>query len=235
MVLVSTVQKTKELFSLLKKENPPYVAVDVEGENLSRDGRIAMVQLTWGNDVYLVDVHALQSKAFTLGLKQLLEDEKVVKVFCDPRNDSDALFHQFNVRMKNVFCVQLADVLYRRCTLGKRVNYVYGLVRLVESYCKLTPTAAHENEAIKEKGARLMFPDRGGSYNVLFERPLHPDVEKYAANDVEYMLEVYRFLTKALNDAQLSRVLLATEQRVLVFQTRHAEKDGPHKAVAPKF
>ncbi len=63
---------------------------------------------------WLIDVCALGSAAFAPvpghpGLKALLEDTSVEKLMWDPRLDSDALYAQYNVHLKNVMCVQLAE------------------------------------------------------------------------------------------------------------------------------
>jgi exonuclease 3'-5' domain-containing protein 1 len=55
---------------------------------------------------YLIDVHTLGAQAFeTIGskyksLKDVLQDEKIVKVFFDVRNGSDTLFAHFCVALK---------------------------------------------------------------------------------------------------------------------------------------
>lgn len=84
--------------------------IDLEGISLSRRGSISLVIIFVQpqNRVYLVDVHALQSSAFTkaaangITLKIILEAEAVSKIFFDLRNDSDALHHHFGVRLRGV-------------------------------------------------------------------------------------------------------------------------------------
>ena len=51
----------------------------------------------------------------SLSLRKVLEDPCVVKYACDCRKDSDALFHQFGVRLRGVTDLQVAEVALRRC------------------------------------------------------------------------------------------------------------------------
>jgi hypothetical protein len=69
---------------------------------------------------YVVDVLALGSReAFRSGLGKLLESRDVLKVTLDCRTDSDALAHQFEVRLANVLDLQ---VLEQRHRTAKRVQ-----------------------------------------------------------------------------------------------------------------
>ncbi|MCJ1239609.1 hypothetical protein MMC14_007607 [Varicellaria rhodocarpa] len=90
--------------------NPPSLYLDLEGINLSRHGSISIIELFVFplNHVYLVDVHVLGEKAFsTLGsdsrtLKVILESTDILKVFFDVRNDFDALYSLFDIKLAGV-------------------------------------------------------------------------------------------------------------------------------------
>jgi exonuclease 3'-5' domain-containing protein 1 len=126
MTTVTFVATTTELSSLLiiikdLPTSPPSLYIDLEGEKLSRNGRISLLTLYALpiNTVYLIDIHALGAAAFTtpahtisttaaneepssakltptlepiVTLKSILESPTIPKVFFDVRNDSDALF-----------------------------------------------------------------------------------------------------------------------------------------------
>lgn len=55
--------------------------------------------------VYLIDVAVLGTLAFSQGLREVLQSETVPKLFFDCRRDSDALFHQFQVRLAGMWSV----------------------------------------------------------------------------------------------------------------------------------
>jgi exonuclease 3'-5' domain-containing protein 1 len=87
--------------------------IDLEGVDLCREGSLSILTLLIDTGiptirVCLIDVYSLGAQAFdTTGikaktLKDILEDEKIPKVFFDVRNDSDALFTHFGVALQGV-------------------------------------------------------------------------------------------------------------------------------------
>lgn len=90
---------------------PPSIYVDLQGTNLSRQGTISILQLYVQpkDHTCLVDVHRFQHQVFsTTGtisdkcLKTILEAKDTPEVFFDVRNDSDALFHHFQISLSGV-------------------------------------------------------------------------------------------------------------------------------------
>ena len=81
------------------KGQPPSLYIDLEGNNLSRDGTLSLITVLVKPQemLYLVDVTQLKRDAFEtessagLTLKCILESNDICKVFFDIRNDSDAL------------------------------------------------------------------------------------------------------------------------------------------------
>jgi len=86
--------------------------------------------------ICLFDVHLLGAQAFnTAGVKQktlkdILQDDKIPKVFFDVRNDSDALFAHFGVALQGVEDVQLIESATRRTTKSRK--FLSGLAKCVE-------------------------------------------------------------------------------------------------------
>lgn len=70
------------------------VAVDFEGVNLCRQGKLCLAQVaTAAGQVFLLDVETLGESCFARGrLRELLESPAVVKIGYDCRADSDALW-----------------------------------------------------------------------------------------------------------------------------------------------
>lgn len=115
----------------LPASSTPSIYVDLEGINLSRQGTISILQLYISphNHTYLVDVHELQATAFTTtghrstkSLKTILEAPNIAKVFFDVRNDSDALFFHYQIRLAGVQDIQLMELATRRPFPGDFVN-----------------------------------------------------------------------------------------------------------------
>ena len=99
-------QKIAERIALL--------AVDCEGNSLSREGALTIITVATEEKVYIFDVQKLGQATFSSGLGEILEDESRKKLMFDCRQDSDALWHQFKVKLSGVLDVQLLEVIYRR-------------------------------------------------------------------------------------------------------------------------
>ena len=105
-------------------------------------------------------------------LKDILQDDKIPKVFFDVRNDSDALFAHFGVALQGVEDVQLMESATRRTT-GSR-KFLSGLAKCVEKNVLISLHGIDlvSWKAAKEKGERLFKAEHGGSYEVFNQRPL---------------------------------------------------------------
>lgn len=74
----------------------------------------------------MIDIHALGSSAFEtqstggqnygrdISLKDILESPEESKIIFDMRNDSDAWFSHFGIRMEHVMDLQLMENAFRR-------------------------------------------------------------------------------------------------------------------------
>merc|ERR1719174_796785 len=124
------------------------IAVDFEGVKLCRHGALCLVQMTCSDDptlVYVLDIYVLGKRAFSMAtpegtsMKSILENVNIRKVWFDPRNDVDALYHQFGIMPRGIFDLQLAEVADRR-NRGLNVHFVQGLHKC------LTQCPALQNE-----------------------------------------------------------------------------------------
>jgi len=117
--IVNTTKQIGDLVDwLILRHSPPEayeptMYIDLEGVNLCCEGSLSILTLLINTSmptirVCLIDVYSLGSQAFnTTGvkgktLKDILQDEKIWKVFFDVRNDSDALFAHFGVALQGV-------------------------------------------------------------------------------------------------------------------------------------
>merc|ERR1719379_1494803 len=197
------------------------LAVDFEGDKLSRSGALCLVQLTCSADptlVYVLDVHVLGNRAFTVqtpqgtSMKGLLEDQNIRKVWFDPRNDVDALYHQFGIMPRGIFDLQLAEVADRR-NRGLNVNYVQGLYKCLTQCPSLQSDQKVFAEKINSLGKSLFEPANGGNYEIFQQRPLNPVILVYAAHDSRYMLLLYEQYISSIAQGWVRRVLAAGDQR----------------------
>lgn len=109
--LIDTAEALSSLVSKLYEldHTRPALFVDLEGYDLCRHGRIALITIYASplEMTYLVDVTVLGEVSFTTEgdnlpgktLKTLLEDKAIPKVLFDCRNDSDALYNLYKIDM----------------------------------------------------------------------------------------------------------------------------------------
>lgn len=218
---------------------PPLLFLDLEGVNLSRHGSISILQLLvppTGN-VYIVDVHSLNHKAFSTQtpdgttLKTILESSNIPKVFFDVRNDSDALFHHFQVNLQSIIDVQLLEFATRRVP-GK---FLRGLSKCIEESADLTMDETRQWQKVKTAGLKRFAPEKGGEYEAFHVRPLPADLLSYCVQDVVLLPRLLLHFTKTLSKDSASKVHSETLKRVRESQSASYQSHGAHKALGPKW
>jgi exonuclease 3'-5' domain-containing protein 1 len=118
--MIDNATALKAFIDGLDKDSILYV--DLEGNNLSRHGTLSLITVLVEprHTVHLVDVTTLGKEAFSVSgtnektLQQILESRDIIKVFYDIRNDSDALFSLFGVRVGGIEDLQLMELGGRR-------------------------------------------------------------------------------------------------------------------------
>ncbi|KAK7757372.1 hypothetical protein SLS62_000384 [Diatrype stigma] len=218
--------------------SPPSLYIDLEGEYLSRHGNVSILQLHVlpSNQTHLIDIKVLGRDAFTtIGthgrtLKAVLESEHIPKVFFDVRNDSDALYSHFGIKLAGVQDLQLMQLATRE--RGRR-SYLYGLGKCIEQDCPLTVGEKILWKVAKEKGVRLFAPEHGGSYQVFNERPLKKEIIQYCVQDAKYLPLLWEYYSKRLTSAWMARVCEEAKNRVAESQTKDFNGKGGHMALAP--
>lgn len=215
------------------------IFVDLEGINLSRHVSVAIMQVLVPPNpaVYLIDIHVLQKEAFTAAtddgetLGGILESDTYAKVFFDMRNDSDALYSHFDIRLQGVIDLQLIEFAAR----PKRGRFLKGLSKCITESRVLSIAQAKEWEKSKDSGVCLFAPERGGTYEVFLRRPLSVVLQRYCAGDVlklPRLLQVYAARLPAHLVGQVSAEALC---RVALSQSIDFNGKGKHMALGPNF
>lgn len=218
--------------------DPPSLYIDLEGVNLSRNGTISLMQIYIMpcDTTYLIDVHVLRAEAFThttsLGktLKEVLEAPSIPKVFFDVRNDSDALYSHYGIKLAGIQDLQLME-LATRSFPKKRVN---GLAKCIEHDATMTRAERLAWSVAKEKGKDLFAPERGGSYEVFNVRPLATEIIQYCTQDVQFLPRLWRKYNVKLSRRWAQRVEVEVLNRIRLSQSRNYNGKGQHMALAPK-
>jgi exonuclease 3'-5' domain-containing protein 1 len=206
---VNTASKVQDLLQELVLLPSPDVNLflDVEGTNLCRFGSVSIFTLheRRSGNTHLVDITTLGKDAFTVAagyensaqtLTSILENPDIIKVFFDVRNDSNALFHLYGSRFAGVHDLQLMELATR--DFSKRV--LCGLAKCVEYDAGLGYTNLLTWKRIKAAGVKLFNSSTEGSHAVFDKRSLPDALKAYCAQDVTYMLMLYRAYCSKLCD-----------------------------------
>ncbi|KAF9558293.1 hypothetical protein CPC08DRAFT_709743 [Agrocybe pediades] len=242
-VLVDTIPLLESCIKDVTDPKNTKLAVDLEGVDLSRNGRVSIIQLFAKNSdtIWLVDVTVLGRLAFEhkaastngCSLKDVLQSKNIVKILYDVRNDADALYNLYQVDMKNTYDLQLLEVAARRAQ-KLRVKFICGLSKAITTY--LSPPSSVTQ--IKEDGLVLFLPEKGGSYEVFERRPLDPRIILYCAQDVAVLFQLEAVLESKIRgslEGWHGRVVKASVKRVNEAHSRSYDGDGPHRTIAPKM
>lgn len=216
---------------------PPRLYVDLEGNNLSRNGTLSLVTILLEpeRDVYLVDVTTLGRDAFTTAgadgrtLKSVLESEDVVKVYFDIRNDSDALFGLYEIRVAGIEDLQLMELASRNFS-KRNVN---GLAKCIERDSTIPFVERRRWQVVKDNGKHLFDPQQGGSYAVFDQRPLSKDIKEYCIQDVTFMPHLRDIYRRKLCDAWWRKIDTETNARIQLSQSPSFRGKGQHMAQGP--
>ena len=210
------------------------LAVDCEGNSLSRKGALTIITVATEEKVYIFDVQKLGQATFSSGLGEILEDESRKKLMFDCRQDSDALWHQFKVKLSGVLDLQLLEVIYRRENPsasttntaqspsknkrgGRRnrrsqrtdeVEKIYGFGRCIELYLQ-----DEKLIKIKDKGRELLEEDD----ELWTKRPLTDELIQYCVVDTMVMFRLYNKM-KDVNGGEQVRVRVASKKYVDLYR-----------------
>ena len=216
---------------------PPSIYVDLEGINLSRHGSISIIQIHVlpTNSTYLVDVHTLREKAFSTiasnghTLKSIFESKAIPKAFFDIRNDSDALYSLYGVKVAGICDIQLMELATR--SFSKRC--INGLAKCIERDLLMTLKERQDWMITKERGVRLFAPERGGSYEVFNTRPLPDIIREYCMQDVQLLPRLWLHYSLKMTHQWGKKVEQATQDRIQLSQSASYNGKGRHMALGP--
>ncbi|KAG5792600.1 hypothetical protein H9Q69_008346 [Fusarium xylarioides] len=177
----------------------------------------------------LVDVQTLGSAAFTTpatngkAIKAILEDPQISKCFWDVRNDADALWAHYKVRLAGVTDIQLLENASR---IGAK-TYVRGLDTCVGKDLRLGFMELHRwvgtKKAIKSRMADDLFS----------RRPLDVQTEKYCTNDVVHLPALRVTYTKRINSQWKKKVMDESARRVVEAWSPEYEPQSGNKNLGP--
>ncbi|KIO24993.1 hypothetical protein M407DRAFT_211272 [Tulasnella calospora MUT 4182] len=223
----TVVDTTQALSSFVSKlyeleRTRPALFVDLEGYELGRNGRLALITI-YALPLamtYIVDVTTLEEASFTTEgeglpgktLKSLLEDNSIPKVLYDCRGDNDALYNLYKVDMRGVIDLQLMELATRATSpYGANLN---GLARTIRNYADLPDQALEKWERVKNYGKEI-FESAGPQTLGLFEvRPLSEKVIEYSIQDTTILPRLYDRFNGLIQPTWRRRVEEETSRRL---------------------
>jgi len=101
------INSTKDLFAMLQDlSHCNIIALDCEGDLAGPTYGMSLLQISSPKRVYVVDMLEKGHEFMDAGLRDLLEDVKLLKVLHDCRHDSKALWHQYGCYLNPIFDTQ---------------------------------------------------------------------------------------------------------------------------------
>jgi exonuclease 3'-5' domain-containing protein 1 len=228
----------------------PDGAFDLEGVNLSRDGKLTHLSLTIKSQeshTWIIDYQALGSQVLDMNapgapsLREILEDPERVSLWFDLRNDADALFSHGNmlsIRKGHPRDIQLMELVTR---LGSRHGVHSLKVCMQEEGIKFMRGAALKNWLTTKQDGREYF-DRYG-WEVLEQRPLPKMAKSYTAGDTKFLFDLHDVYAAKmpeierqlqLNSGDLMRLVdQISMERAIESESPDYVPNGPHKKLTP--
>ena len=167
------------------------VGVSLEGQFLGRHGKLSLISFATPEKIYMVDVVKFGDCCFDMGLRKILEDSDIQKVFHDVRQPSDILYHRYNVKLKNVDDTLVTHTLFTCQSIyaGYLPKYAVSVSNLARAYLGI-------------KGSHLYFPhyrqqNLKADTEIWMERPMKEYTIVNALRNVMYLLELRYFTKKA--------------------------------------
>ena len=141
----------------------PYVGVDTEFRRTTKDNmRLALLQINDGEEIFIIDPLKIDSPAQQTSF---LFDNDVTKILHSCKEDLEAIYSWTHEKMQNVFDTQLANSF-----LEDEYSVSY--------------------QSLVEKKLAIVL-DKGETRSNWLRRPLSNSQLKYAALDVEYLINIY--------------------------------------------
>lgn len=120
---------------------------------------------------------------------------EIPQLVFDVRNDAKAMWYHYKIHLQGVYDLQLLEQTVRS-SRGVDARVLAGLKATLQGRV----TLPRDWEKVKQDGKKLYASKSGGSGEIWDDRPLHPSLIKYAAQDVALLFPLQESLENELSD-----------------------------------
>lgn len=174
MLIINNQKSLEELCSLIEVSEK-IISIDTEFERRTTFfAKLSIVQIATPSMQIIID---FLSGINLAPFKQILSNDRILKIFHSPRGDFEIFYRLFREIPKNTFDTQVAANV---CGVG--TNLSYG--DLCAEICGITIDKTYQK-------ADWM------------KRPIKPEMLAYAIKDVDYLIPIYNILQKIILDKNL--------------------------------
>ena len=184
--LVTKIDQAKRLADQFLSGPKQILGIDCEGVRLGRFGRLSLLQLSELNGtVSLLDARV---EGLIEAFGPILESQEIVKIMHDSREDSSALLHQFNIRLRSVIDTQVAALLVQKRNRFRLHQESYE--ELVARFCRVEKS---DTDSAEMKTKMLNEPF------LWHQRPLSKQLVDYAVHGVEHLIPLWTAMSQELD------------------------------------
>lgn len=197
----------------------PELACDSEGNNLGRNGSLTLLQIYIRSQshTYVFDVQTLGEKALFdteyggQSLRKLMESKRHHQIWWDCRQDQDALYAHFKLKLGWVTDLQLMEVASRDA--AKNRDQLSGQWYAIKTPGRTWMTQNEHKSWLNSfwKG-KTYFRQHG--YEVFDQRPLPQRALEYTAGDVFEAMSLFDHLNPTLSAFSKEVVKEETQKRL---------------------
>lgn len=229
--VISTTAQLKAFLSFIKPSSTIYL--DLEGRDLGRHGTLTLATflIEPENVLGVVDVLTLGETAFStradngITLRSTLKDPEMPKYVWDVRNDADALWAHFRVKLAGVVDVQLLENASRPRGVDK--SRLSGLDSAISHDLELGSGDRKRWLRTKKEVRCLMSRD------IFSDRPLAPTTVKYCNNDVVYLPALERYYMQRIDPVWLGMAEIHSRLRIADACSPGYQPESPDKVFSP--
>ncbi|XP_055895240.1 uncharacterized protein LOC106058816 [Biomphalaria glabrata] len=164
------------------------VGLQLDGVSIGRNGTLSVVEIVTESRVIIFDILRLGNKAFSEGLREILENSDIMKVTHDCRFLSDMIYHKYKISLNNIFDTQVASaIVHRIYHKGDWPRYVESLPSSLMKHLHLSYDQIH----MMRTREHCTKDDEEDAW---LQRPLPQNLLKAVSKNLSYLIRLHTVL-----------------------------------------